>query len=477
MAQKTVRDLLVEAKTETTEPHLRHEAIRTLLKHCQVELEADFQYYPERYAGHDNPFTFWRECAHRLADKGILLSGCNLRVCCERRDNARVGLRDNSRVRKPLVPVLPLHDQQSVGGRLAEGVSHAFEFIALPSDYLHSTCQQYFQRLALDTLALEDIQEWCHRMQCFEHGGDEKQMRAFLSAEQQRICNRSRAMDFAAAGDYEHFVELLPLELFEREAVTMHMKESQRQVFKPECFRNAPEVSGSQFFSRSFGVRSRTGEWWAGAVPRLSNPCSWMHYTGRPGYCSTELWHHRAFVKARGGYCESSVPLLNELRRLEALRDPNYVFVKWHHPMEALPSTSIQSCMVGEAYEVHALSIWPRDIPDAKTWLGICSRPNVNVRVLRDYIFDERESHGIVFSLYEGRCELTGDYAAASATVKNKAESWGRHYMQKWAARSVNDWVQWYNDRQTGTDNGGVSQVSLAGGLGKFFLSFCVLLV
>ena len=170
-------------------------------------------------------------------------------------------------------------------------------------------------------------------------------------------------------------------------------------------------------------------------------------------------------------------PLLNELRRLEALHDPNFVFVKWKHPIEAAQSTSIQRSVVGEPFEVHALSIWPRDIPDAKTWLGICSKPNVNVGVLRDYIFDERESHGIVFSLYEGRCELTGDYAAASATVKNKAESWGRHYMQKWAARSVNDWVQWYNDRQTGTDNGGVSQVSLAGGLGKFFLSFCVLLV
>ena len=171
------------------------------------------------------------------------------------------------------------------------------------------------------------------------------------------------------------------------------------------------------------------------------------------------------------------MPLLNELRRLEALHDPNYVFVKWKHPIEAAQSTSIQRSVVGEPFEVHALSIWPRDIPEARIWLGLCSKPNVNVRVLRDYILDERESHGIVFSLYEGRCELTGDYAAASATVKNKAESWGRHYMQKWAARSVNDWVQWYNNRQTGTDNGGVSQVSLAGGGGKIFLFFCVLLV
>ena len=70
-----------------------------------------------------------------------------------------------------------------------------------------------------------------------------------------------------------------------------------------------------------------------------------------------------------------------------------------------------------------------------------------------------------------------GDYAAAFATVKEKALNRGRRILQAWAARSINDWVQWYNNRQTGTDNGGVSQVSLAGGVGKFFLSFCVLLV
>ena len=158
-------------------------------------------------------------------------------------------------------------------------------------------------------------------------------MRAFLSAEQQRICYRSRAMDFAAAGDYAQFAEQLPLELFETEAVSMHMKKLQRRVLKSECFMNEPSASGRQFFSRSFGVRSRSGEWWAGAVPRLCNPQSWIHYTGRPGFCSTDLWHHRAFVKARGGHCEVSSPILNELHRLEALRDANYVLVKWEHPI------------------------------------------------------------------------------------------------------------------------------------------------
>ena len=100
----------------------------------------------------------------------------------------------------------------------------------------------------------------------------------------------------------------------------------------------------------------------------------------------------------------------------------------------------------------------------------------MNVRVLRDYIFDERVSNGIVFSLAESRWELTGDYAAASPPVKEKALNRGRRIMQVWAARSINDWLQCYNNRQTGTDNGGVSQVSLVGGAGELFLSFCALL-
>ena len=199
-----------------------------------------------------------------------------------------------------------------------------------------------------------------------------------------------------------------------------------------------------------------------------------MHYTGRPGFCSSELWHHRAFVKARGGHCEVSMSILNELHRLEALHDPNYVLVKWEHPVEGGQPTSIHRSVVGGPFEVHALSVWPRDIPEAKIWIGLCRKPDVNVRVLRDYILDERVSNGIVFSVTENRWHMTGDYAAASATDKEKALNRGRRILQAWAARSINDWARWYNSRITGTDDGGVGQVSLPGGGGKFSLFLCV---
>ena len=202
---------------------------------------------------------------------------------------------------------------------------------------------------------------------------------------------------------FSRFQEALDVHVFDRSIVERFIDSRARQSLVATIHKPAWGGEESRCFARVFGVerRGRDALWWSDAVsiPATSNRC--MAHTGAPRFCSSLLWHLRAWAIASGGFDRMGFSLQGDLLKQEGVVDDLSSFVFWPAEVHL------------KAEWMHVLDIAPGGLPAPVDWVHICRLLLDNggglerIRELRNQMYQARVAAGVIWNSYLQKWELT----------------------------------------------------------------------
>jgi len=442
LARKTVNDLVADARSCYAPVETKCGAIKTLLLH-----------FPWHLRDSACPTIADVQASWWLAfDELSPVTGSG-RVCCA--SDAVISLRARvaqvySRAPAPILPENVCASQvcaarcqalqvaareEALGARLAS--PHGFRIIPLAIDFLCAECECLFSEADVDKLDNSMVLEWCRRMGCADH--DPGACRFWLRSEKARHCARARVMQCVAEGvaagesqedAFQHFQDACRLDAFSTQGCVALMSLLQMAALEPEVFCKGTTALERTLCPRYFGIKRHGSrqEYWSPAVPLVARPCSWLDYSGEPGYCSAELWYCRAWALALRGFGRMSPDMQRRLLGLEYQRDERYCFCPAVRPEEDALTRSW----------VHVVEAWPGGVPSKRAWIQLCAARPRDAQSLRGMVAAYVKRECVQWNAARGCFMLIGAAAAAS----RRGGRSGRAAIER-AEDRLQDWGLW----------------------------------